>query len=399
MKVLLVLEATLGGTSTHILDLADGLLEQGLDVHLAYSTLRADRGFTAGLTSLRAARPSLRCCEIPMTREVAASDIRSYLKLQRYVRAHGPFDVIHAHSTKAGFLSRLLVNRRGARMVYTPHGLMTLNPSLKGLGRRAVSVLESALSRISDAIIVGSGNERECAMQTGISSSRLTTIPNGVRPVNTELCGRQRREEIRVSLSLSPDTVCIGFVSRLLSYKEPGRVVEAFSLLRRQTKTPVALVVVGSGPLEAKMRRQVEDLGIEKDVIFLGYVDAVPIQAFDVLGHTSLFESFAYVFVEALSAGIPIVTTRVGAAPDLIEDGVTGYVCDPWDAQKFADYLQVLVEDPERRVAMSHAARERAAPYTVSRMVDSITQLYQRLCARPRLAPSAQPETSVGDSR
>ncbi len=109
--------------------------------------------------------------------------------------------------------------------------------------------------------------------------------------------------------------------------------------------------------------------------------------AFDILAHTSSFEGFGYVFVEALSAGVPIVSTRVGGTAELVSDGVTGYVCDPWDADTFADYLRLLVENPQRRAAMAVAARERAAGYTVAKMVDSIAELYGRLCAQPDIAP------------
>src|SRR5579863_4222264 len=78
MKILIVLEATLGGTSRHILDLANGLLARGEGVHLVYSTLRADRRFTTGLASLCKAHPQFRCYSIPMTREVTVSDVGAY---------------------------------------------------------------------------------------------------------------------------------------------------------------------------------------------------------------------------------------------------------------------------------------------------------------------------------
>lgn len=108
--------------------------------------------------------------------------------------------------------------------------------------------------------------------------------------------------------------------------------------------------------------------------------------AFDVLAHTAVFEAFAYVFVEALSAGVPVVTMRVGAADELISNGVTGYVCDPWEPSAFAEYLKLLVEDSRLRSAMSAGARERAAQYSVDRMVDSVAELYLHLSARPHLA-------------
>ena len=167
MKVLLVLEATLGGTGRHILDLASGLLEQGVEVTLIYSVLRADRNFLMGLEDLQLA-PGFQSHAIAITRAVTFSDVASYSELWRYVRDHGPFDVIHAHSTKAGFLARLLLNRGRARVVYTPHGLMTLNPELTGVRRRAVCALEALLALRSDAVVPVSKSERGCAIESGI---------------------------------------------------------------------------------------------------------------------------------------------------------------------------------------------------------------------------------------
>jgi glycosyltransferase involved in cell wall biosynthesis len=128
------------------------------------------------------------------------------------------------------------------------------------------------------------------------------------------------------------------------------------------------------------------DLAVEKDVLFSGQVDGPTyIPALDVLAHASSFEAFGYVFVEALSSGVPIVTTRVGGTDELISNGVTGYVCDPWEPSAFAEYLKLLVEDPDRRSAMSAVARERAAEYSVDKMVDSVAELYRQLGARPDL--------------
>jgi len=381
MKVLLVLEATLGGTSRHLLDLADGLLERGIEVHFVYSTLRADGNFLSGLASLRATRPGFHCHSIPITREVTFSDISSYVKVSRYVSDHGPFDVIHAHSTKAGFLTRLLLNSGSARMVYTSHGLMTMDPALTGARRRAVCRLESMLAYRSDVVVSVSNAERHAAVQTGIPASKIILIPNGIHLIPSELQLKSRKT-IRDSMGLLSDSICIGFVCRLVPQKKPERAIEAFALLKQRTTHNVHLAMIGRGAKETELRQMVARLGIETNVHFLGEVDgAVHMSAFDVLAHASSFEAFGYVFVEALSAGVPIVTTRVGGVEELISTGVTGYICDPWNPSTFADYLQLLVDDPVQRSALSVAARERAAEYTVAKMVNSTAELYNRLCA------------------
>jgi glycosyltransferase involved in cell wall biosynthesis len=395
MKILLVLEAALGGSGRHVLDLAEGLLTRRHEVNLVYSPLRADQAFLRRLASLSMTWPDLLCKSIAITRSVTISDVRSYLDLWRFVRANGPFDVIHAHSTKAGFLTRLLLGTQGAKMIYTPHGLMTLDPSLTGVRRRAVCALESTLARWSDTVICVSIGEHQCAIDTGIHSTKLVVVPNGISQCAAGTHAR-RREEIRASLGLSSDTTVIGYVGRFVSYKKSHRVIEAFALLKQKTAKPSRLVMIGWGPLEPDLQRLAVELAVEKDVLFPGQVDGPTyIPALDVLAHASSFEAFGYVFVEALSSGVPIVTTRVGGTDELISNGVTGYVCDPWEPGAFADYLKLLVEDPDRRSAMSAVARERAAQYSVEHMVDSVAELYRQLGARPHLtaAVSANRQT------
>ena len=192
--------------------------------------------------------PDFFCKAVPITRTVTISDIRSYLDLLRFVRANGPFDVIHAHSTKAGFLTRLLAGTQGAKIIYTPHGLMTLDPGLTGVRRRAVCALESTLARWSDTVICVSIGERLCAIDTGINSTKLVVVPNGIPQCATGTHARQR-EEIRAALGLSSDTTVIGYVGRFVRYKQSHKVIEAFALLKQKTAKPSRLVMIGWGPL------------------------------------------------------------------------------------------------------------------------------------------------------
>jgi 2-deoxystreptamine N-acetyl-D-glucosaminyltransferase/2-deoxystreptamine glucosyltransferase len=162
---------------------------------------------------------------------------------------------------------------------------------------------------------------------------------------------------------------------------------------------PVHLIVIGWGPLEAGLRRRADELRISNHVTFTGEVDGPShIAALDILAHTATFEAFAYVFLEAFAAGIPIVTTRVGVAEDLVKDGITGYICDPWDPEHFALLLQRVVENPELRASMAASARTRAAAFTADAMVNATADLYHRVCKRPRAVPSLPVAASENNS-
>lgn len=373
----MVLEATLGGTGRHILDLANGLVSRGYEVHLVYSRMRSDAQFTSGLDRLCRAWPELHTHEIAITRSVTLSDARVFWKLFRYVRDFGPFQIVHGHSTKAGFIARLVPGVGRAARLYTPHALMTMDSNLRGLSRFAVRTLESLLARRSRKVIVVSEQERRCALDTGIPGSKLVRIENGVD--TGELAKRAlTRAKIRRELSVPPEAGCVGYVGRFCDQKEPARIIEAFALVKRNASKPTKLVMLGFGPLENMLKSRSVELGIDRDVIWAGPLDGTKyVAAFDVLAHSSRTEAFAYVLLEALASGVPVVATRVGAADELIGDGAAGYICDPWVTEKFAEFVLKILEEPTIHSSFSSAARTVAARFDVNCMVDRICALYE----------------------
>jgi glycosyltransferase involved in cell wall biosynthesis len=388
-RVLLVLEATLGGTRRHVLDLTDHLSSRGYEVHLVYSNLRSDAQLGPGLERLRRSWPELRTYEIPITRGVTASDLRVFWHLYRYAKRNGPFQVVHGHSTKAGFISRLLPGVGGAARVYTPHALMTMDPALRGFSRWAVCALEAFLARFSHKVIVVSQQERRCALETGIPESKLALIENGVD--TAELAARaEARWETRRALGIPDEAFCVGYVGRFCEQKEPGRVIEAFALLKEKSPRPVKLVMVGFGPLEGKLKARVADLGCGRDVIWPGAVDGqAHIAVLDVLAHCSRFEAFCMVILEALASGVPVVATRVGATEELLSDGKAGYICDPWTAEQFSELLLSIMERSALYPSLSEAARTAAAPFDIRRMVERTCEVYESVVSRHDAAARA----------
>lgn len=386
-KILLVLEATLGGTGRHILDLADGLLSRGLEVHLVYSLQRADIQFREGIASLRGKHQELRELVLPMDRAVTLRDFAVYPRIWRYVRKEGPFHVIHSHSTKAGFLARLLVGTGNAVQIYTPHGLMTQDPGLQGFKRMAVSLLESVLARRTRAIVVVSRTEEKCAERTGINGNLLQSIPNGVHSARLKM-QRESRVGIRERLGIPTDALAVGFIGRLCDQKRPAYLVRAFAFLCRNWSRPLLpyLVIVGSGPNLGDLQRLARELRISEQVIWAGPVKGEDhVCAFDILGHTSSFEGFGYVFLEALASGVPIVSTRVGGVAELGIDGKTGLVCDPWNARNFAQLMERLLCDDNLRERLGAQASRTAERFDVERMVDATARLYSSLTAHVRV--------------
>jgi glycosyltransferase involved in cell wall biosynthesis len=209
----------------------------------------------------------------------------------------------------------------------------------------------------------------------------------------------ERREEIRGSLRVPREAACVGFIGRLTEQKRPERVLDAFAILKRKTTMPVKLVVIGCGLPEFALKTRATALGLERDVVWAGPLDGAAYAAgFDVLACTSTYEAFSYVFLEAMASGVPFVSTQVGVAEELAHGGTAGLVCDPWSADRFADLLLRVIEDQALRSSMSAAARRAVAEFGLDRMLNRISDLYDKVA--PISAGSATGfRVATGDSR
>ena len=131
-RVLMVVESSSGGTGRHVLDLSEGLTQRGCDVHVLYSTGRADRFFLDRAKSL----PGVRCVPLPMRTSIHPGDFAAVLAARRYVKEFGPFDAIHGHSSKGGAVARLAALGTSSAAFYTLHGFIIMDPLL-ALWKRA----------------------------------------------------------------------------------------------------------------------------------------------------------------------------------------------------------------------------------------------------------------------
>jgi glycosyltransferase involved in cell wall biosynthesis len=256
---------------------------------------------------------------------------------------------------------------------------MTMDPELRGAWRWAVALLERSLARVSDKVVVVSRDEWRCALETGIPEGKLALIENGVDPPvlaqDVECCAN-----IRALLGVPRGASFVGFIGRFAEQKKPERVLEAFAIMRRNTVHPITLALIGCGPSEVALKTRAHELGISNDVIWAGQLEgAAYVAGFDVLLMPSLYEGCSYVLLEALAAGVPFVSTRVGMAEELASEGAAGFICEPWDAARFSDLVLRILENPTLRAALSAGARSVAERFSLADMVDKTSYLYDAL--------------------
>lgn len=370
MRILHVVEAAGGGVGRHVLDLSEGLLDRGHEVHLTFSPRRADRFFRTRLARLG----GIETRAVPLRKRPHPTDLAAVSAIHGMLRDRGPFDLVHGHSSKGGAVARLASVGTGTPAVYTPHAVRTMDRTASPLTRAAVAWAERLLTLVDGAVIAVSPTEKEHLVQLGIPRDRLRMVPNCVREVELPTRSRARRE-----LDIPRGASVVGFVGRLAMQKAPDVLVSAFCRVSRD-RPDALLAVVGDGPLRSVLRRECRQLGLGDRVLWLGERDGQrSMPAFDVLALPSRYEGLPYVLLEGLVAGLPIVATEAASAGLLVESGVNGLVVPEDDPEAVAAAILRLLENEEERTAFGHASRDRATRFGHRRMVEGTERVYREV--------------------
>ncbi|MBB6253670.1 glycosyltransferase [Nitrospirillum iridis] len=379
LRILHIVESAATGVGRHLLDLLEGTLARGHGADVLFSPTREDDIFRQG----RARLGTVRFRAIAMRRAPNPMDLKALWAVRRHMASFGPYDIIHGHSSKGGMLARLAGIGTTAKVVYTPHAISTLDPTLGRLKRAVYTAGEVALAHLTDGVIAVSTGERAHIVSLGIPAVRVTTIPNAIEPPVPAPRADTRRE-----LGLAPGHLAIGFVGRLTAHKGIDILISAFA--RAHAAAPHArLIIIGDGPWGDEARGQAETLGCATAITWLGARDAVRFySAFDLLAQPSRYEGLSYTLLEAAAVGLPILATDVGGTRDVIDDDVTGVVAPApgrraeTDGGAFGTLLTRLVTDPGRLARHAAAASARVAPGGQARMVTRTLSLYQSLISK-----------------
>ena len=365
LKIALILETSGGGSGRHVLDLAKGLVQDGHSVTVVWAPNRADADFVTALEQ----EQRIAAVPIAMKRSVGPKDMASLRDLRRCIEDHGPFDVIHGHSSKAGALVRLLPRGIAGARVYTPHAFRTMDPELRPLPRRMYSMIERSLEKRGDRTIVVSNAEFKHAASIGYAPAGMTRVVNGAKTP-----GESGRSKARDMMKLEASDVAIGFVGRLEQQKDPVRFVQAITHAAQHVPN-IKGVVIGDGSLRA----EAEQKSCSETIRFLGWQDGPALMSgLEIFCMTSRYEAMPYTLLEALHAGVPIITTDVGGAEETVDHGKSGYVLPLSSSPEYiSGALQDLAQQPKKREAFARASSRLAETRTIQVMVDETLAVYR----------------------
>jgi glycosyltransferase involved in cell wall biosynthesis len=296
-------------------------------------------------------------------------------RLRSLVRSQG-IDVVHAHSPVAAAGARLAVGRM-ARFLYTEHNVWERYHAATYWANVLTFPRNDRVVAVSDEV------RRSIRYPRGIGFLRMPpveTVHHGAEPAVLER--PPSGDRVRAELGIPEDAPLVGTVANLKAHKGLDQLLEAAVEVRRRVPS-ARFVVVGQGPMETPLRAQAAATGLDGVVTFAGFrTDALRIAAaMDVFVLSSHHEGLSIALVEAMALGRPVVVTRVGGLPEVVDDGQEGLLVPPGDPAALAAGIAALLGDGDLRRRMGEAARRRARGLDVRHAVRRTEELYAELVA------------------
>jgi glycosyltransferase involved in cell wall biosynthesis len=305
-----------------------------------------------------------------------SGDVKAFVSLVKAIREFKPH-VIHTHTAKAGFLGRIasLVSFQPSIRVHTFHGHL-LNGYFGSFKRSLVVMAEKSLAIFTDELLAVGDKVRQDLLQAGIGAKEKF----GLMPPGLSIGALPSKSESREYFGLSAGRLQCAFIGRVTQIKRPDRFLDVVSEIKKR-RVDLDFYIAGDGELLESCRARIADEDLS--VTILGWQSEIEkvLSTADIVVLTSDNEGTPLSLIQAGMAGLPVVTTNVGSVPEIVLDGVTGFVTS-LDVIEIADTLEKLVKDKVLRGQLGTAAQKfTLANFGVERLVANHEELYRKLLA------------------
>lgn len=313
-------------------------------------------------------------------------------RFSRFLRHH-PFAIVHAHGAKAGLITRLALSKLDYPVVVSYHNEL-LSATYHPQKRRMRAFVERRLAQDTDHFIAVSPTIRDELIQCiGCSPAKVSFIPNGI------LLDDSASEHVRVGARRTVRSMwgwpegaghfVVGTACRLTREKGIDILLAAASQAIRMEPT-LRLVIFGDGPLASELEGKAQEGGLSEYVRFLGYCDRARelFPALDAFVLPSRTEGWPLSIMEAMAVGLPVIATRVGGVPHMVETGRTGLLVAPGEVDELAQALLVLARDRSLARRLGEAAADYAEEhFDVKTMVARVGDIYAQIWVERALSP------------
>jgi len=312
-------------------------------------------------------------------------DLAAFMQLYLLLKREKPH-IVHTHTSKAGTLGRLAAWMAGVPVIiFTLHGSY-FHDHFSPVKTRLFTWIDRVLAHTSDRIIAVSRAEREEILEHKIGNERkVVNIPLGLELDELFTC-EEHKGILRAELGIDESVKLVGIVARLSPIKGHKFFLDAAKTIL-QSYENIIFLLVGDGELRQELEEYVRSLGISHKVMFLGFRRDLPVvyADLDVLVLSSLNEGLPVTVIEGMAAAKPIVATRVGGVPELLDDGESGIIVSPSDPEGLAEGIIKVLNEPKATEEMGKRGRESAmSRYRIDILTENIANLYERILREKR---------------
>lgn len=351
----LITQSEFGGAQRFLSTLVPQLDLQKYNILVATGST-GDRHFTEHLNNLKIPNTTLKHL---VRNPNLWHDVRAVGEIRKLIEDFRP-TTLFLLSSKAGFLGSLAARKDKIKIIYRIGG-WAFNDPQSPLRRRVIIWAERWSARWKDIIIVNNRHDLEQAEKLNIKpKQQLLLIHNGL---DVDKIKFLPKEKAREKLGIAQNDFIIGTIANFYPSKGLPYFVEAAHML------PYTFVIIGDGE---------DPPPSAKNVLMLGRVPEATkyLSAFDIFVSPSVKEGFQWAVLEAMAARVPVIATRVGAAPEIIEDGKNGFLVPPCNSQAIADRITTLANDEtRRRLFGAHSYQTVMETFGRDRMVKNMLRL------------------------
>ncbi len=311
------------------------------------------------------------------------ADFTAAWRLSGLIRRHD-YHVLHMHDSHAHWLGGC-ASRIAGRPLRVVSRRVDFSIHRHGFGLSIVKYRHFA-----DAFVAVSEAVRAALIRDGVPGKMIHVVHSGVRmplhvgrrvPLHCPPRSKKERSTLNRMLSANGTTTIVGAVGSLVGHKGHRYLIAAASELAQHLPN-LRFVVLGEGKLRRDLESRIRGSGLSGKFFLPGHKPSASrlIRAFDVFVMPSLQEGLGTSVLDAMAAGVPVVATRAGGIPEVVEDFKTGLLAKPGDAHSLAAALERILRDRDLTDRLARSAREKvAARFTVGRMVVKTAQLYRKL--------------------
>lgn len=305
------------------------------------------------------------------------SNLKAYRKLKNIINT-GNFDLIHCHTPTVSIMTRLAsrkARKTGSAVMYTCHGFHFHNKSPKR-NWFVYYPVERFFSRCCDYIVTI--NKEDYNRAKTFHCKNVRYIPSVGVDINRIREIKIDKAEKKKSIGIPGDKLLVFSAGELIERKNHEVIIKA---LAKINNPDIYYAIAGKGPLKDHLTELAENLGISERVKLLGFrTDVFELyHAADISAFPSKIEGLGLAGVEAMAAGVPLVSSNVHGILDYVIDGKTGYTSDPEDIDGFAAAIEKLASDSKLREGMKNACLEAVEPFEITNALNVMWDIYREI--------------------